>query len=1470
MPKRRHAVWNDDEEEDEEYKAASAGSGESDAESEISFEKEIEKEEKKAELEKKKREKEEKRQRELKEQEEEKLEAELPARRTRQRKQINYNEDALMRDLDEEIDEEEGDVDGGVRKRQKLDGEAGEEGRLDVESGKSGNSKEDGESDKVKNSSDSEFVPEHEEPGDADFVVSDDAVDGDEDEDEMMGRHRARKSRKPQFVVKDDEESEEDAEFDPDSSLAAGRGRHSRHGGVRRRGRPRIHGDDDDEDDEDGDGEGDDEDDGTRTEKDEPKTLEDELRSLKQENEENGLPNGDGDGEEDQQDNQEDETPGTPVHRHLRRRKQVNYTLPPPVLTDAQIEQLNVAANVASAHESPRRRAGRYGGGSMYGGSFHSAESVRRLFPTAGPFGGSEVRALYGKAGEKAGVSRAGEPCSDSDSASDADGGTGNATRLPARRHFHDPAALQASSSSSSSDSEVEALVAEADRRVGPAAGAAAKTTVQEGSAAPRKGRKNTLADTDPLGGDASIDFSSVGGLDRYISQLKEMITLPLLYPELYTRFHISPPRGVLFHGPPGTGKTLMARALASSCTAEGRKITFFMRKGSDCLSKWVGEAERNLRLLFQEAEKKQPSIIFFDEIDGLAPVRSSKQEQIHASIVSTLLALMDGIDNRGQVVVIGATNRPDAVDPALRRPGRFDREFYFPLPDLQSRAQIIRIHTKLWANRPSPAFVAMLAHMTKGYGGADLKALCAESALNAIQRTFPQIYSSARRLQIDASIVHVTPADFARALRRIVPSSARPSGGSATGSIVGTGGGEAGTVGATQSGESAESATISQSASRLEALGKPPTAVLLGDEIDRLQRLVERLIPRTKQLSALEESHYVDFSAGKPDGGFEMQQVVRQLEQSRVFRPRIVVCGLPGQGQQFVCENVLSSLEGLVVQKLDFARLYSDASIVPETAAVHVFQELKMHAPAVLFIPDLLGFLDGCAPSVRSTIASLVRELPARSKVLILGIIEDQSQYAASKSIYDELLTSVFGLECDSSAVMSGEVVQMADPGVQARQQFFSRVWDALKLSPVDYNDIAIRPRRVLPELKVAAEQEGVDKSSQAITERKEAKRKAHRKKMRARNDLRLKNTLKVRLSRLMDTFKTRYKRFRRPVIDDAYLVHLFEEAPDPNAPYQKSEDMILEVSTGKKFHNMDLEVIEERLWNGYYSEPKQFLKDLDLIVRDAKELGERDRIWKANEMYANAEVGVEDMEMAQPKLAKEWKELRRREKRQHKRQLMLDAEQANSSGAANGIVTSLVSSSGLQQQAQAQLTVDLAGKKPAELEDVEMKEDEADMTREEPKEVENGKPANLETADVGAHANAELSVKKLGASNHANASMDLSSTHIESSFKESSKEGSKEDSKENSNQDFNQSSNQSLLVQLPPTEIATVPDKVTLDTEKIQILQQKLVEKTQGVRTDILEKLYSRLIQIVWDNRLEADKTGAISAMDALIGSL
>jgi ATPase family AAA domain-containing protein 2 len=402
---------------------------------------------------------------------------------------------------------------------------------------------------------------------------------------------------------------------------------------------------------------------------------------------------------------------------------------------------------------------------------------------------------------------------------------------------------------------------------------------------------QKAFADADPLGVDLTVDFSKVGGLQGHINQLKEMVTLPLLYPELFLRFKVTPPRGVLFHGPPGTGKTLLARALANSVGVGGRKITFYMRKGADALSKWVGEAEKQLRLLFEEARRTQPSIIFFDEIDGLAPVRSSKQEQIHASIVSTLLALMDGMDGRGQVIVIGATNRPDNIDPALRRPGRFDREFYFPLPDLEGRQSILDIHTKDWGL--SSEFKKTLAENTKGYGGADLRALCTEAALNAIQRTYPQIYSAKDKLVVDPMRIDIHAADFMISMKRMVPSSER---------------------------------SASSGAAPLPKSVEP----LLRRQFAAIIEILEETLPRRKKVTALEEAMFE--VSEDDDQGFGRENMNQEFERLRIFRPRLLIGGAPGMGHGYITGAVLHHLEGVHVQNFDLPSLLADGRVSPSS----------------------------------------------------------------------------------------------------------------------------------------------------------------------------------------------------------------------------------------------------------------------------------------------------------------------------------------------------------------------------------------------------------------------------------------------------------------------------------------------------------------------------------------------------------
>ncbi|KAL4451600.1 hypothetical protein ABPG75_007262 [Micractinium tetrahymenae] len=262
--------------------------------------------------------------------------------------------------------------------------------------------------------------------------------------------------------------------------------------------------------------------------------------------------------------------------------------------------------------------------------------------------------------------------------------------------------------------------------------------------------QQQPTVETAAVGSIAATDFSLVAGLDDVVRQLREMVLLPMQYPALFEGMGLRPPRGILFHGVPGTGKTLAARALAGACAKHSPlPVTFFARKGADCLGKFHGEAERTLRLLFEEAGRRAPAIIFLDELDALVPARAARaggSDQIYASVVSTLLTLMDGVTDRGSVIVIGATNRPEAIDPALRRPGRFDREVYFGLPTPAQRLAILKVHTQRWACAPPEALLRQVAARTEGYAGADLQSLCTAAVMAAVRRSAPLLLELAEQ----------------------------------------------------------------------------------------------------------------------------------------------------------------------------------------------------------------------------------------------------------------------------------------------------------------------------------------------------------------------------------------------------------------------------------------------------------------------------------------------------------------------------------------------------------------------------------------------------------------------------------------------------------------------------------------------------------------------------------------------------
>ncbi|KAG5330467.1 ATAD2 protein, partial [Acromyrmex heyeri] len=475
-------------------------------------------------------------------------------------------------------------------------------------------------------------------------------------------------------------------------------------------------------------------------------------------------------------------------------------------------------------------------------------------------------------------------------------------------------------------------------------------------SAIPQGGPPDRKADINPITLDTNIRFNDVGGLETHIHCLKEMVIFPMMYPDVFERYDVTPPKGVLFHGPPGTGKTLIARALANECSQGNKKMAFFMRKGADCLSKWVGESERQLRLLFEQAQQMKPSIIFFDEIDGLAPVRSTKQDQIHASIVSTLLALMDGLSDRGQVIVIGATNRIDAIDPALRRPGRFDRELFFPLPAMKERLEILKIHVSKWKNPPSDQLLEILAEKATGYCGSDLRALCTEAVLQGLRRTYPQIYMTNDRLLLDPERVEVKKRDFMQANAMLIPSSHR----------------------------------VAPCAGRkLQPFMEP----LLAPPLEELLNLIRGIFPQG------------------------VNPVMAKMRNAKgIHRPRLLISGgslSEGQGPH-LAQALLYCMEHLPVQILDVSTLFAESARSPEETCVQVFNEAIRNVPSIIYIRSINQWWPLVPETVKAVFLCRIAALDPSLPILILATSDATYQDLPDqlKSLFSELRGEVYSMK--------------------------------------------------------------------------------------------------------------------------------------------------------------------------------------------------------------------------------------------------------------------------------------------------------------------------------------------------------------------------------------------------------------------------------------------------------------------------
>ena len=562
----------------------------------------------------------------------------------------------------------------------------------------------------------------------------------------------------------------------------------------------------------------------------------------------------------------------------------------------------------------------------------------------------------------------------------------------------------------------------------------------------------------------------------------------------------------------------------------------------------------------------------------------------------------MDGMDGRGQVIVIGATNRPDSIDPALRRPGRFDREFYFPLPNTEARRKILDIHTKGWNPPLDPAIKDELAGLTKGYGGADLRALCTEAALNAVQRRYPQIYSSNEKLMIDPKTVEVTPKDFMISVKKMIPSSER---------------------------------SASSGASPLPPAIEP----LLRKPLGELKNVIAEVLPQRKKTTALEEAQYEDVADGS---GFRKEKMLQAFETTRIFRPRLLVRGTPGMGQQYLAAALLNHFEGLHVQSFDLPTLLGDTASSPEATVIRLFAEVKTHKPSVIYIPNVQVWYNTVGQTTLSTFLGLLRSLNPTDPILLLGILEGDKE-----DIDPDMLRQLFGYSQKNQFLLQ-------PPEKFVRHEYFSSLVEYLRTAPTEFPDPANRKKRIPETLKPAPP----EPEKPAVLSKEDIKAQKKR-------DHQTLNMLKLRLQPIMDQIRTKYKKFRTGVIDETQIRYLYDEA-NPEIvgsdlatgvfvqssfrPFEIGKDShgepgLTETATGKFYYNIDSVTIEKRLSNGYYKRPKDFMADVKRLAKDARTLGDQDRLLKANELLTNVEVDVGAIEYGEPAFTAECEKVYQRE---------------------------------------------------------------------------------------------------------------------------------------------------------------------------------------------------------------------------------
>jgi len=472
--------------------------------------------------------------------------------------------------------------------------------------------------------------------------------------------------------------------------------------------------------------------------------------------------------------------------------------------------------------------------------------------------------------------------------------------------------------------------------------------------------RSKRIVDIQQEGVDPTVTFESIGGMKSLIQKLKETINFPCLYNQFFTGSGIIPQRGLLFHGAPGTGKTLIARALANEFSRDGLKVAFFTLQASECLSRWFGESEQYIRRLFQQAVKCKPSIIFIDEIDGLAPTRSCGDTQnLHNTIVATLLDLMDGLKTCTGVLVIGATNRIGAIDIALRRPGRFDLEFEFPLPDKETRRHIFQIKTSSWKPGLSDKLLDWLANHTSGYSGADIMGVCTEAALHVLREMHPEIYKSEKQLDICVSnMINVERYHFKKAMRKMKSHSRK-----------------------------VNTTAVKPLPAQYQALYKQE----LNDILKKTAEVLPILNKRSKMLQETNKDIplYERICNSESEEFLSSDEEDCPIRSFAVCRPRILIHGDEGCGvDEHLIPAFLNDVDGFSVHSVNSSTIYNTSLGVNMTGSniIETISAAVESEPSIIYMPNVDRFYEHAPQSLVDIWEEAILKIPESAKILLLA----------------------------------------------------------------------------------------------------------------------------------------------------------------------------------------------------------------------------------------------------------------------------------------------------------------------------------------------------------------------------------------------------------------------------------------------------------------------------------------------------